>query len=147
MSITALTRFDAFRDLLSMQDHVNRMFGDSLSRFTGGEAVGTWYPPVDISEEVDRVVLRAEIPGVSRDDIDINVENGTITLRGEKKHEKQIDRENAYRVERFYGTFSRSFVLPTTINAEAIKATYKDGVLEVILPKAEEARPRKIQVS
>ena len=101
---------------------------------------------MDIVEQEDQLVLKAEIPGVDKDAIDIRVENGTFTLRGEKKQEKEVDSESAYRVERFYGAFSRSFVLPTTIDADRIKATYKDGVLEVTLPKAAEAKPRKIKV-
>jgi len=125
---------------------MNSVLNDSLFRLAPTETVGSWLPPVDIEEESDRVVLRAEIPGVSRDDIDVSVENGTLTLRGEKKQERKIEAENAYRLERFYGSFSRSFVLPTRINAERIKATYKDGVLEVVLPKAEEAKPKKIKV-
>jgi len=141
-----LTRWEPFRDLATLSERMNHLFSDPLIRLAPTEAVGGWLPPVDIMEEGDRVVLRAEIPGVSRDDIDVSVENGTLTLRGEKKQEQQVDTENAYRLERFYGSFSRSFVLPTRIDAEHIKATYRDGVLEAVLPKAEEARPKKIKV-
>lgn len=142
-----LTRWEPFRDLLTLQDRMNRMFSDPVLRLTTpAEAVGGWFPPVDIHEEPDRIVLRAEIPGVGRDDIDVSVENGTITLRGEKKQEKEVEADNAYRLERFYGSFSRSFVLPAVIDPDHIRATYKDGVLEVVLPKAEEARPKKIKV-
>ncbi|MFQ5878014.1 MAG: Hsp20/alpha crystallin family protein [Acidobacteriota bacterium] len=146
MSITALTRWDPFRDLFSIQERLNRVFGDPLSRFPIPDTVSAWYPPVDIYEEDDRIVVRAELPGVSKDDIDVNVESGTITLRGEKKQEKKVDSDNVYRVERFYGSFSRSFALPSTIDPGKIEARYKDGVLEVVLPKAEEARPRRISV-
>jgi HSP20 family protein len=146
MGITTLSRWDPFRDVASFQDQMSRLCGDLPLRFLGGDGVGGWYPPVDISEEEDRIVLRAELPGVGKDDIDINVENGTISLRGEKKQEKQVDSENAYRMERFYGSFSRSFVLPTTIDPENIKASFSDGVLEIVLPKADDAKPRKIQV-
>ncbi|PYT14358.1 MAG: molecular chaperone [Acidobacteria bacterium] len=141
-----LIRLEPFRDFATLSDSMNSVLNDSLFRLAPTETVGSWLPPVDIEEESDRVVLRAEIPGVSRDDIDVSVENGTLTLRGEKKQERKIEAENAYRLERFYGSFSRSFVLPTRINAERIKATYKDGVLEVVLPKAEEAKPKKIKV-
>ncbi|OLD64610.1 MAG: molecular chaperone [Acidobacteria bacterium 13_1_40CM_2_68_5] len=141
-----LMRWEPFRDFATLSDSMNRVLNDPLFRLAPTETVGSWLPPVDIEEEGDRVVLRAEIPGVSRDDIDVSVENGTLTLRGEKKQERKIEAENADRLERFYGSFSRSFVLPTRINAERIKATYKDGVLEVVLPKAEEARPKKIKV-
>jgi HSP20 family protein len=144
MTLMNLTRWDPFRDLVALQDRVNRAFLDPLTR--AGDLAGGWFPPVDIHEENDRVVLRAEVPGVNRDDIEVHVENGTITLRGEKKQEKEVDGDGAVRVERYYGSFSRSFVLPTTIDPEKIKATCKDGVLEVVLPKAEEARPKRIKV-
>ena len=146
MNLTALTRWDPLRDMLTLQERMSRLFGDTLAQSPGTDASATWFPLVDIHEEEDRVVLRAEIPGVNKDDIDIRVEGGTITVRGEKKQEKQVDSEKAYRVERFYGSFARSFVLPASINADAIKATYSDGVLEVVLPKVEEAKPRKIKV-
>jgi HSP20 family protein len=146
MTLTSLSRWEPFRDFVTLQDRLSRLLNDPLARYPVTEGPGAWLPPVDIFEEADRVVLRAEIPGVGKDDIDVKVENGTITIRGEKKQEKQVDSENAYRLERFYGVFSRSFVLPTTIDPGTIKATYKDGVLEVVVPKAEEAKPRKIQV-
>jgi len=141
-----LIRWEPFREFATLSDRMNRMFNDPLLRLAPGDTAAGWLPAVDLEEEGDRVVLRAEIPGVNRDDIDVSVENGTLTLRGEKKQERVVDAENAYRLERFYGTFSRSFVLPTRINADQIKATYRDGVLEVVLPKADEARPKKIKV-
>jgi HSP20 family protein len=147
MGIATLSRWDPCRNVASFQDQVNRLFGDLPDRFVGVNGVGGWHPAVDVLEQGERIVLRAELPGVGRDDIDINVENGTITLCGEKKQEKRIESESAYRAERFYGTFSRSFVLPTTIDPEKIEASYRDGVLEVVLPKADEAKPRKIRVS
>ena len=147
MPRTALSRWDPFRDLVTFQDRVNHLFGDTLSGSLDADGFTGWAPPVDIVEEGDRLVLRAELPGVDRKDIDIHVENGTITLRGEKKQEKGIESKNAFRAERFYGTFSRSFVLPKTINPEAIAASYREGVLEVVLPKAKEARTRRIEVS
>ncbi len=142
----SLIRWEPLREFATLSDRMNRMFKDPTFRLGPVETNGGWLPAVDIEEEGDRVVLRAEIPGVGRDDIDVSVENGTLTLRGEKKQEREVDTENAYRLERFYGSFSRSFVLPTRINAEQIKATYRDGVLEVVLPKAEEARPKRIKV-
>jgi HSP20 family protein len=146
MTLTSLSKWDPFRELLALQDRVGRACLDPFARVTGGEIAGSWFPPVDIFEENDRIVLRAEVPGVAKDDIDVHVENGTIMLRGEKKQEKQVESDGAYRVERFYGNFSRSFVLPTTVDPEGIKATCKDGILEVVLPKAEEARPKKIKI-
>ena len=142
-----LTRWEPFRDMLALQDRMNRMFNEPYARLGApAEAVGGWFPPVDIHEEAARIVLRAEVAGVNRDDIEVSVENGTLTLRGEKKQSKVTESENAYRQERFYGFFTRSFVLPSAIDADHINATYKDGVLEVVVPKAEEARPRKIAI-
>ena len=145
MNLTTVTRWDPFRDLVSLQDRVSRLFTDGVDRFPA-EAVGPWTPPVDIYEEADRIVLRAEIPGVNREDIEVKLENSTLTLRGEKKQEKEVTTENAQRIERFYGTFSRSFILPTSVNADQIKATCKDGLLEVIVPKADTAKSKKIEV-
>jgi len=141
-----LTRWEPIRDLLALEGQMARLLGDNFNRVPAGENFGTWAPLVDIYEEGDKIVLRAEIPGASKDDIDVKVENGTLTIRGEKKQEKQVDSETAYRIERFYGSFSRSFVLPTSIDAGKIKATYKDGVLEVVVPKADEAKPKKVQI-
>ncbi|OLD66108.1 MAG: hypothetical protein AUI52_05255 [Acidobacteria bacterium 13_1_40CM_2_68_10] len=142
-----LTRWDPFRDFVTLQDRMNRLVNDPFARLmTPAETVGGWFPPVDIHEEPDRIILRAELPGINRDDIDVSIENGTLTLRGEKKQEEAIESENAYRLERFYGSFARSFVLPAAIDPDHIKASYKDGVLEVVVPKAEEAKPKKIKV-
>lgn len=140
-------RWEPFNEFLSLSDRMNRMFhGPSMRILTPVDAVSGWLPPVDIHEETDRFVVQAEVPGVKSDDIDVSIENNTITLRGEKKQEKVVDGENASRLERFYGTFTRSFVLSTRINPEQIKATFKDGVLEVIVPKAEEVKPKRIKI-
>ena len=145
MAFTSLSKWDPFWDVIGLQNRVARPLGDLFTRSPLVDS-NAWFPAVDISEENDQLVLRAEIPGVSKDDIDLQVENGTFTLRGEKRQATTSDEENTYRSERFFGTFSRSFVLPTSVDAGAIRATYKDGVLEVVLPKAAEARPRKIEV-
>jgi HSP20 family protein len=140
-------RWEPLNEFLSLSDKMNRMFHHpSMHIFTPVEPVSGWLPAVDIHEETDRFVMQAEVPGVRSEDIDVSVENNTITLRGEKKQEKVVDGENACRLERFYGTFTRSFVLSTRINPEQIKATFKDGVLEVIVPKAEEVKPKKIKI-
>ena len=126
---------------------MNQLMNEPYLRISAPlDAVGGWFPAVDIHEDAERIVLRAELPGVGRDDIDVSVEDGTLTLRGEKKQEKQVESAGAFRQERYYGSFSRSFVLPATINADRINATYKDGILEVVLPKAEEAKPRRIKI-
>jgi HSP20 family protein len=110
------------------------------------DSMGTWAPTVDIFEKGEDLVIRAEIPGVSKDDIDINVENNTLTIRGERKREEEFKQEQAYRAERIYGSFLRTFSLPRTVDSSRISASYRDGVLELTLPKAEEAKPKKIQI-
>lgn len=144
----AIVRFDPFRDLAQMQDRINRIFGEAYRR--GDEDVlngGDWTPPVDIFENKDHeIVLRAELPGLKREDIDIRVENSTLTLRGARKQEQEVSKEHYHRVERAYGSFSRSFSLPSTVDTEKVSANFADGVLTVKLPTREEAKPRQIQV-
>ncbi len=145
----AIVRFDPFRDLASMQDRINRIFGEAYLRNNDDDVLnrGDWRPPVDIYEN-DRheIVLRAELPGLKREDLDIRVENNTLTLRGERKRDAEVKQESYHRVERVYGGFTRSFSLPTTINTEQVTATFTDGVLTITLPMREEAKPRQIQV-
>jgi HSP20 family protein len=107
---------------------------------------GDWAPPVDIFERGDDLVIRAELPGLKIEDIDIRVENGNLVLRGERKHEKETDDRKVYRLERVYGTFTRRFALPTSVDASKISAVYRIGVLEVVLPKADEAKERKVEI-
>jgi HSP20 family protein len=140
-----LVRWDPFRDLSMLQSRVNRLFGDTLLGQAGEEFRG-WAPVVDIFERGDDLVLRAEIPGVRKEDLDLRVEGNVLTLRGERTRDEKVAEENYHRIERSYGAFSRSFTLPSTIDASRIDASYKDGVLELILPKAEEAKPKRIEV-
>lgn len=107
---------------------------------------GTWAPKVDIYETDNAYVLNAELPGLTKEEINIDINNNTLTLKGEKKFEEKVEKDNYVRVERSYGTFQRSFALSEDVNAEAITANYKDGVLEVTLPKKEEAKPKEIKV-
>jgi HSP20 family protein len=143
-----LVRFHPFMDeFQNLQDRFHRMFHDSpLSRLTGDETMTSWTPLCDIYEEGDDIVVKTELPGVDRNDIDVQVENNILTLRGERKREKEVKSENLFRTERFYGSFARSFTLPVSVNTEKIRAEYREGVLQVTLPKVEEAKPRKIQV-
>jgi HSP20 family protein len=143
-----LVRFQPFGDdFQAVQERVNRIFADTaLSRMGSEETMGSWTPLCDIHEDGDDIVVTAELPGIDRNDIDVQVENNILTLKGERKREKEFRSENAYRMERFYGSFSRSFTLPVTVDTEKIKAEYRDGVLTVHLPKVEEAKPRKIKV-
>ena len=138
------------RTLASFQDEMNRMFNEFF-RGGSGEEVGwgvrTWAPPVDIYETDDAVVLTAELPGVSKDDVSIEIHQNTLILRGERKHEAEVKEGDYYRAERAYGTFQRSFVLPTLVDQDQVQATYKDGVLELRLPKSEAAKPKRIAIS
>ena len=140
-------RWEPLNEFLNLSDRMNQMFhGHTMRILTPVEPVSGWLPAVDIHEETDRFVVQAEVPGARSEDIDVSLEDNTITLRGEKKQEKVVDGENACRLERSYGSFTRSFVLSTRINPEQIKATFKDGVLEVIVPKAEEVKPKRIKI-
>lgn len=135
-------------DLNALHNQLSRYFDETLPRFEPADealASGTWNPPVDISETADKIVLSIEIPGVKQEDLDIRFEERTLTLKGERKFEK-IEGRNYHRVERLYGTFVRTFALPRTVDAEAITATYREGVLEIEMPKREEAKPKQIRI-
>ncbi len=138
-----MTRWEPFRDLARLQDEMGRMFDDRLYR--AGESVG-WTPACDIYEDEEGVALRFELAGVDPQDVDVRFENSVLTVKGERKLEKEDKRENYHRVERSFGTFTRSFSLPGSVDAEKIKAETKNGVLTVTLPKKAEAKPRAIQV-
>ena len=144
----ATNPWEVMRELATMQDRMNRIWGSVYDR--GNEDVtsrGAWLPPVDIHETEGReIVLKAELPGLKREDIDLTVENQTLTIRGERRREDGVAEDRYHRVERVYGAFSRSFTLPATVDASRVKADYRDGVLTVTLPTREEARPRQIQV-
>lgn len=139
-----LTRFDPFRDLFRMPDEFGRVFDDRLG-LRSGESLG-WTPACDVFEDGEAVTLRFELAGVEPKDVEIRYENGVITLRGERKMEKEEKKENYHRVEMSYGSFTRSFSLPAVVDAEKIKAEAKNGVLTVTLPKKAEAKPRPITV-
>ena len=147
----SMVRFDPFRELSQMQDRINRIFGDAYTRRFDSDDLtqrGEWLPPVDIYENAHQeIVLKAELPGIAREDIDLRVENNTLTLRGERKREADVKTEQYHRVERSYGSFSRSFALPTRIDTEKVRAEFKDGVLTIALPVKAEAKPRQIEVA
>ena len=144
-----IIRYDPFRDLRTLQEEVNRLFSTNLTRGFGEESIGrgAWNPSVDIYENKDHIVLEAELPGMNREDFELSVENNVITLRGERQFEKKDDSDNYHRVERSYGSFTRSFTLPQTVSADEATAEYTNGVLRVTLPKREETKARRIQVS
>ena len=146
-----LTRFDPFRDLGTLQQRMNQIFDDTLRRREGGNEPdqfnsATWAPPVDIYETADTIVVNAEVPGIPQEAIDIQVADGVLTIKGERKFENEQKNENFHRVERSYGSFIRSFSVPPTVDVERISATYDHGVLRLELPKKEERKPRKVEV-
>jgi HSP20 family protein len=143
----AVVRWEPVRDLLALQDRMNRLFHETRTRSDEDWALGgSWAPAVDIFEKDGNIVLKAELPGLDPKDVDIRVENNVLSLRGERKFENEVQQESYHRVERSYGTFSRSFTLPSVVDTGNIKAEYRDGVLRVTLPKREEAKPRQIQI-
>ena len=145
----AIVRWDPFRDVMSLQERMNELFERTMRRRADEEeglAARAWSPAVDIYETDEKMVIKAELPGLKKEDIDIEIRDNTLTLKGERKFEKEIKQENYHRVERTYGSFQRSFTLPSTVKQEAIEATFKDGILEVSLPKAEEAKPKQIRI-
>ena len=145
----AIARFDPFRDLAVLQDRMNRLFNDSVNGRAREDDLmnrGTWTPAVDIYEDDGGLVLKAEVPDITREDIDITVENNTLTLRGERKLANEIKQENFHRIERAYGKFVRQFSLPPTVDTSKIAAEYRNGVLSVKLPMREEAKPRSVKV-
>jgi HSP20 family protein len=139
---------DPLREFAQLQDRINRAFTDAYGGKEDGLLTsGTWVPPVDIYQNGNQeVVLKAELPDMVREDIDITVDNGTLTIRGEKKFANEVTEESFHRIERRYGTFSRSFSLPQTVDPGKVAAEYRNGVLTVRLPLREEARPRQIKV-
>lgn len=146
--MTLLTRWDPFRELGTLQERMNRLFQD----FTPGREeelmmTGSFAPPVDVYEDEHAITLKLEVPGVDQKDIDVRLENNTLTVRGERKFEKEEKEENFHRIERRYGNFTRSFTLPATVNSEDVSADYDKGVLKIRLAKRAEAKPKQIKVS
>jgi HSP20 family protein len=146
--MNTLTRWDPIRGWGNLQEHMSRLFEDTLFRGrTDGSALTTWAPRADIYETEGELVVKVDLPDVNEKDLDIRVENNILTIRGERKFEEKVSQDNYLRVERAYGSFSRSFALGNTVNTEAIKAEYHNGVLTVRVPKREEAKPKQIKVS
>jgi len=138
-----------FRELSAMQDRMNRLFKDALGRTKAiKEEVerGVWTPPVDIYETAEDLVIKAELPGLSTDDVSVRVDESVLTLKGDRKREAGVDRENYHLIERSYGHFRRSFVLPENVDPEGVQARFKDGVLRIAIPKLKRVRPKKIAI-
>jgi len=145
--VSSITRWDTYGGLSGLQEQVNRLFEGAFPRRSDNSALTTWAPAVDIYETENELVVKADLPEISEKDLDVRVENNMLSIRGERKFEKKVEEENYLRVERTYGTFSRSFSLPNTISTEAIKADYKNGVLTVTLPKRAESKPKQVKVN
>ncbi|MEW6369181.1 MAG: Hsp20/alpha crystallin family protein [Acidobacteriota bacterium] len=145
----AIVRWEPFREMLGLQDRVNRMMQDlwRWDRPAADVQAGAWSPAVDIYETGSDIVVKAELPEVDKKDIKISIESNTLTLQGERRVEKEIKEEDYHRIERSYGSFSRSFTLPVTVDQEKVQADYKDGVLRITLPKKPEHKPKQIAVN
>ena len=144
----AITRWDPFREFATLQGQMNRLWQEITPNRSGEEflTTGTFVPPVDVYEDEHSVVLKLEVPGISENDIDVRVENNTLTVRGERKFEKEENEENFHRIERSYGAFSRAFTLPNTVDTDNVQADYTNGVLNIKLAKRAEAKPKQIKI-
>lgn len=142
-----MIKFDPFRELRSLNDEMNKLFHLVPEGGQGEFARGAWSPNVDIYDDRERLIVEAELPGMKRDDFEVSVENNVLTLKGERKFEKKTDGDNYHRVERSYGSFTRQFTLPQTVTAEGASADFENGVLRVALPKREETKARKIEIT
>ncbi|MFN2501715.1 MAG: Hsp20/alpha crystallin family protein [Pyrinomonadaceae bacterium] len=144
-----VVRHDPFRELRSLQDEMTRLFAGTTSGGGNREDMlnGAWSPRVDIFENQENLVLEAELPGMNRDDFELSFENNVLTLKGERRFEKQSESDNYHRVERAYGSFTRSFTLPQTVTPDGATAEFKNGILRVSLLKREETKARKIEVT
>src|ERR1700724_3338324 len=147
MQMRTLTQWEPFRGATTLQDQVNRLFNNVLERTGEESSLTAWAPSVDIYETEHELVVKADLPEVDSKDLDIRVENNILTIRGERKFENKVSEDKYLRVERAYGSFRRSFSLANTVNSEAIKADYQNGVLTLTVPKREEAKPKQIKVS
>ncbi|HEY3990850.1 MAG TPA: Hsp20/alpha crystallin family protein [Acidobacteriaceae bacterium] len=145
----AIVRWDPFREVVSLQSRLNSLFQDYGRGQSDDEVLSaaSFAPPVDIYEDDQKLVLKLEVPGVNQEDMDIQVEGRTLTVRGERKFDREEKQENFHRVEHRYGTFARSFTLPNSVDAENVKATYDAGVLQLEFPKRAEAKPRQIKIA
>jgi HSP20 family protein len=144
-----LAKWNPFKDLIFLQERMSRIFDEALSQYEGssGLSSGAWFPPVDIYETGNKIVLKAEIPGVDRDDVSVEVNENVITLKGERRFAKNLREENYHRMERFYGTFQRVFSLPNVVDKSAVRASFKDGVLEITVRKVVEEGGRSVKIT
>jgi HSP20 family protein len=145
---TSIDRWDPFRDLVSIQDELNRLFGRTFvgSETTRPSAGGTWMPSMDVFETDDRIVAELELPGIEPEEVDVSVEDSTLTVSGSREFTNELKEENVHRVERRYGAFTRSITLPQTADTERVEAKFDKGVLRVEVPKVERAKPKRIEI-
>lgn len=144
-----VVRREPFTGMVDLQDRINDLFNISLGRWFGDsepETLARWIPAVDLVDSKDSLTVKADIPGMKKEDIDVSIHEGTLVLKGEKKSEEEKKEKGYVRTERFYGSFYRAISLPSSVDETKIKASYKDGVLELILPKKEEAKPKQIKI-
>ena len=142
-----IMRWEPFRNLSALQEQVNRLFQSNFPSRGDQFALTAWVPAVDVYETEDELVIKADLPDVSEKDLDVRVENNMLTIHGERKFEEKVKEENYLRTERAYGSFSRSFSLPNSVNTEGVKAEYKDGVLTITLPKRAESKPKQVKIA
>src|SRR6516225_3174913 len=142
----AITRWDPFREVVALQNRMNSLFRE-VNESEGPLTTASFVPAVDVYEDPKKVVLKIEVPGIEEKDLDVRVENNTLTVKGERKLEKEEKEENFHRIERRYGSFFRAFTLPTTVDSENIGAQYNAGVLKLELKKKAEAQPRQIKIN
>jgi HSP20 family protein len=147
--MTVLTRWDPYREFSTLQDRMNRLFNASFNSEGRDESLTTssFAPAVDVYEDEHDITLKIEVPGIGEKDIDVRIENNTLTVHGERKIEKEEKEENYRRIERQYGSFTRTFTLPNTVDSDTVSATYEKGVLKVKLAKKAEAKPKQIKVN
>lgn len=139
--------WNPFQEFESLLDRYNKSGGASLSKQANGDlSFADWAPSVDIDEQDDKYLIKADLPGVDKQDIDVKLENGMLSIRGEKRTESQTGNGKRHRTERFHGTFARSFTLPDSVDADKVDANYRDGVLTLAIPKMEQAKPRSIDI-
>src|SRR5690348_3918258 len=147
LNMNTIMRWQRFRNLSSLQEQVNRLFESNFPSRGSESTLTAWAPAVDVYETENELVIKADLPDVSDKDLDVRVENNMLTIHGERKFEQKVKEENYLRMERSYGSFTRSFSLPKSVNTEAIKAEYKDGVLNITLPKRAESKPKQVKVA
>ena len=144
----AIIRWDPFRDLLTLREKMNRLFEDMFTSRSEDKDLmaSTWAPSVDIYETESELVMTAEVPGIDEKDVEIKIEDNTLTLKGERKFEKETKEENYHRIERSYGSFYRAFTLPNSIDPDKIHAEHENGILKITMPKRQELKPRKVKI-